>query len=107
MAGAVIHVAEETSPETNEQFESQAPRGSHHGMNACSPPNWITFPGRGRAQPSLRRTLTSNPGPSANEIIRNSAARVEINVGRRDENIFFASATTAGTIAAVMTSGPS
>jgi len=32
MAGAVIHTADEVSPETNEQLESQVPRGSHHGM---------------------------------------------------------------------------
>src|SRR3984893_5925407 len=106
MAGAVIQTADEVSPETNEQFESQVPRGSHHGIKVWSPPNWVTIPGRGRAQLSLSTALTSNPGPSASDMIRNSAARVEIGVGGSGENIFIANVTTAGTIAATMTRGP-
>src|SRR5215471_20277347 len=104
MAGAVIQTAEEVSPDTIEQFESQVPRGSHQGMNVESPPNWVTIPGRGRAQFSLRIALTSSPGPSTSETIRNNAARVEIKVGRRGRNIFIANVTTAGMIAAIMTS---
>src|SRR5215475_9556263 len=106
MAGAAIQTAAEVSPETNEQLESQAPRGSHHGMKRYSPPNWVTIPGRGRAQPSLRTTLTSNPGPSTRDMIKNSAARVDTRVGRAGHNILFANVTTAGAVAAMMTSGP-
>src|SRR3954447_17279885 len=56
-AGANDQNAPEPSPATNEQFLSQEPRGSHHGMNFSVPPSCVTSPGRGRCQLSFSITL--------------------------------------------------
>src|SRR5215468_3359795 len=49
-AGARVQNAPVTSPETNEQFDGQSPRGSHQGRKRSVPPNCVTSIGRDRPQ---------------------------------------------------------
>src|ERR1035437_5031390 len=105
-AGAIVQNAPATSPDTNEQFLSHSPRGSHQATKCSVPPNCVTSIGRGRPQCSLSTALARSPGPSAMVVIRNRMARPDSKSRRRGRSNLSTSAATTGTITAVPTHNP-